>query len=157
MDEIEIPTREWYDFDGWYTEVEWGEKVEIENTTISENTQLYAHWIAKEYTITWKNEDWTIRDVTKVLYGQMPTHEDICQPADAHYSYTFAGWEPEIRVVDWDAEYRVKYTYTVNKYTVTWKNEVCYIISWWRLFFDKRKFWFFIFLFWSFTWYFISF
>ena len=128
MDEIETPTREWYIFDGWYTQIETGEKVDVEkvdidNKSITENMQLYAHWIAKEYTITWKNEDWTIRDITKVLYGQMPTHEDIYQPADEKYTYTFAWWEPEIRVVDWDTEYRAKYKYILRNYTVTWKDE----------------------------------
>jgi hypothetical protein len=64
--------------------------VDIDDRLILENMEVYAHWIAKEYTITWKNEDGTVRDITKVAYGQMPTHENINQPADAHYSYTFA-------------------------------------------------------------------
>jgi hypothetical protein len=51
--------------------------------------KVYAHWIVKEYTITWKNEDGTIRDTTQVAYGQIPTHEDITQPADEKYTYTF--------------------------------------------------------------------
>jgi hypothetical protein len=40
--------------------------------------------------ITWKNEDGSVRDITPVEYGQMPTHEDPIQSADAHYSYEFA-------------------------------------------------------------------
>ena len=123
MDEIEIPTREWYIFDGWYTEVDWWEKVDFENLLVSEWMKVYAHWTLKEYTITWKNEDGTIRDTTQVAYGQIPIHEDITQPADEKYTYTFKWWEPEIKEVTWDAEYRATYTYTLRKYTVTWKNE----------------------------------
>ena len=77
----------------------------------------------KKYIITWRNEDGTVRDITTVEYGQMPTYSDVDQPSDARYSYTFAGWDPELKVVDWDADYRATYTYTVNKYTVTWKDE----------------------------------
>ena len=123
MDEIEIPTRYWYIFDGWYTESEWWEKIDFETLSVSEWMKVYAHWTLKEYTITWKNEDGTIRDTTKVAYGQIPTHEDITQPADEKYTYIFKWWEPEIKEVTWDAEYRATYTYTFRKYTVTWKNE----------------------------------
>ena len=42
-----------------------------------------------EYTITWKNEDGTIIDTSKVAYGKMPTHADVYQPADEKYSYEF--------------------------------------------------------------------
>jgi hypothetical protein len=47
-------------------------------------------YIPIEYTITWKNEDGTIIDTTKVVYGQKPTHEDPVQPSDEKYSYIFA-------------------------------------------------------------------
>ena len=77
----------------------------------------------KEYTITWKNEDGSIRDTTTVAYGQMPTHEDPVQSADAHYSYEFTWWEPELKAVECDAEYKAKYTYIPMEYTITWKNE----------------------------------
>jgi hypothetical protein len=62
----------------------------MNDSDVLENAEVYAHWNAKEYTITWKNEDGTVIDTTKVLYGQMPTHEDVIQPSDAHYSYKFA-------------------------------------------------------------------
>ena len=122
IDEIESPTREWYIFDGWYTQSQWGEKLDMNNISVLENLDVYAHWTAKEYTITWRNEDGSIRDTTKVAYAQMPTHENPVQPADAHYSYTFAGWEPTISEVRGDAEYIAKYIYTINKYTITWKD-----------------------------------
>ena len=89
------------------------------------NTEYRAkyEYIINKFTITWENEDWTIIDTIEVAYGQMPTHENPIQPADIHYSYEFSGWEPEISEAIWNTEYRAKYKYTVNKYTVTWKNE----------------------------------
>ena len=123
MDEIETPTREWYTFDGWYTELNWWENINFENLSVSEWMKVYAHWTAKEYTITRKNEDGTIKDTTKVAYGQIPTHENITQPSDSKYTYTFKWWEPKIKEVTWDAEYRATYTYTLRKYTVTWEDE----------------------------------
>jgi hypothetical protein len=51
--------------------------------------KVYAHWTAREYTITRKNEDGSINDTTKVAYGQIPAHENIMQPADEKYTYTF--------------------------------------------------------------------
>jgi hypothetical protein len=50
-------------------------------------------------TITRRNEDGTIIDITEVAYGEMPTHEDAYQPEDAHFSYEFSGWYPEISKV----------------------------------------------------------
>ena len=77
----------------------------------------------KEYTITWKNEDGSVRDITTVEYGQMPTHEDPVQPSDEKYLYKFTWWDPELKVVEWNAEYKAKYIYIPMEYTVTWKNE----------------------------------
>ena len=112
-------------------ENQWLQDNDVYATWIQEN-QVYATWQQEDnvyttwvqmYTITWKNEDGTIRDTTQVAYGEMPIHEDITQPSDEKYTYTFKWWEPEIKEVRWDAEYRAKYRYTVNRYTVTWKDE----------------------------------
>jgi hypothetical protein len=62
----------------------------MNDSFVLENMEVYAHWVAKEYTITWKNEDGSVRDTTKVAYGQMPTHVNLVQPADEKYTYTFA-------------------------------------------------------------------
>ena len=72
-------------------------------------------YIPMEYTITWKNEDGTVIDTSKVAYGEIPTHEDPIQPADAHYSYEFAWWNPEISEVKWPVEYRATYKYITLK------------------------------------------
>jgi hypothetical protein len=58
--------------------------IDITGDLLDEETNV------KEYTITWKNEDGSVRDTTKVAYGQMPTHEDPIQLSDVRYSYQFA-------------------------------------------------------------------
>lgn len=45
------PLRDGYTFDGWYTEEEGGEKVDLSTLTSSDKT-VYAHWAKAAYTVT---------------------------------------------------------------------------------------------------------
>ena len=72
------------------------------------------------FTITWKNEDGSIIDTTEVNEGAVPTHADPTKAADAQYTYTFAGWTPDVVAADSDAAYTATFSSTVNEYTVTW-------------------------------------
>ncbi len=75
------------------------------------------------YTITWKNEDGTVIDHTIVEYGVVPTHADATKAADAEYTYTFAGWTPNVVAVTGAAEYTAVFSKTKNSYTITWNDE----------------------------------
>ncbi|MBQ3520033.1 MAG: InlB B-repeat-containing protein, partial [Clostridia bacterium] len=75
------------------------------------------------YTITWKNDDGSVIDTTTVEYGVVPTHADATKAATAEYTYTFAGWDPEVVAVTGDAAYTATFTETKNSYTITWKND----------------------------------
>ena len=78
----------------------------------------------KSYTITWLNDDNSQIDQTTVEYGVVPTHAN---PADktntAQYSYSFAGWTPTPAAVKGDATYKASFIETLNRYTVTFKDE----------------------------------
>ena len=76
-----------------------------------------------KFTITWKNDDGSIIDQTEVSYGQIPTHAVPVKPATAQYTYTFAGWTPEVVAVTGDATYTATYTSELRKYTITFLDE----------------------------------
>ena len=42
--------------------------------------------------VTWKLDEDTVIDTTKVVYGDAPTHDDPTKPDDENNTYTFAGW-----------------------------------------------------------------
>ena len=73
------------------------------------------------YLITWKMDDGTIIDQTSVEAGVVPTHADPTKPATAQYSYTFAGWTPEVVAATEDATYTATFTSSVNTYDITFE------------------------------------
>ena len=78
---------------------------------------------AREYIITWLNEDGTEIDTTIVEYGKVPTHADATKAADDQYTYTFDKWSPELVEVTGDATYTAQFKSDVKYYTVTWNVE----------------------------------
>ena len=107
-----------YTFSGWDPEIDevTGDVIYTAQFSTTVNT----------YTVTWKNEDGTVLETdANVAYGTTPTYygETPVKAADAQYTYTFSGWDPEIDEVTGDVIYTAQFSTTVNTYTVTWKNE----------------------------------
>ncbi|MBR2589655.1 MAG: hypothetical protein IKE65_01880, partial [Clostridia bacterium] len=77
------------------------------------------------YTVTWKNADGTVLETdTDVAEGTVPTYDKATptKADDAQYTYSFAGWSPEVTAVTGDVTYTAVYSQSVRQYTVTWKN-----------------------------------
>ena len=87
-------------------------------------TATFAETVNK-YTITWLDGDGNTLKTEQVAYGETPIYagEEPTKAATAQYTYTFAGWSPEIAEVVGDATYTAMYTETVNKYTIKFVNE----------------------------------
>ncbi len=104
-----------YRFAGWDPEV----------VAVTGDAEYTAKFNAtkNKYTITWLDDEGNKIDTTTVEYGVVPTHDDVTKANTAEYTYTFAGWEPEVKSVTGDATYKATFTAEKNKYTITWKND----------------------------------
>ncbi len=78
-----------------------------------------------EYTITWKDADGQTLQTGKVAYGETPKYvgDTPVKEGNAQYTYTFTGWDKTIVAVTADATYSAQFSQTVNKYTITFKND----------------------------------
>ncbi len=108
------PTREGYDFSGWYNEA--GQKVE-ETTVISENMTLHAEWSIKSYTVIFKNGNDVLQN-SEWEYNTVPTYNGATptKPSDDGYEYTFSNWSPEITAVTGDTTYTAQFDAKGHEY-----------------------------------------
>ena len=90
-----------------------------------DGTYYLAEDKTKTYTVTWKDADGTTLAEAEAPVGMMPgyTGETPTKANTAQYTYTFAGWTPEVVKVAGDTTYTAVYEQTVNEYTVTWLDE----------------------------------
>ena len=93
-----------------------GTSKESSNSSIQEN---------KTYTVTWKNDNGDVLEVdNNVNAGSMPSYDGSTPSKEGNdqYSYTFSGWDSEIKEVDSDITYTATYTTNIKTYTITWEN-----------------------------------
>ncbi len=105
-----------YTFAGWDKEI----------VAVTEATTYTATYNATKniYTVTWLNSDNSPLAQTTVAYGEAPvyTGEMPSRPTTAQYTYTFAGWTPEVVPVTEAATYTATFDSIVNSYTINWLN-----------------------------------
>ena len=80
--------------------------------------------VVNSYTVIFYFEDGvTVLDSKEWKYGEMPSTSLIPSlPATPKYTYTFAGWSPELQPVTGNAAYTPVFDSIVNTYTVTFVN-----------------------------------
>ena len=105
-----------YSFTGWSPAV-------VVVTADATYTATYEQRV-NHYVVIFQDEDSTVLDAGVYDYGSIPTPpDDPTKESTAQYTYTFAGWSPEITAVTEKTTYTATYTATVNKYLVTFVDE----------------------------------
>ena len=106
-----------------YTFADWSPAV-VNVTADATYTATYNATV-NSYTISFKNEEGTVLQSSKVAYGEKPVYSGATptKSATMQYSYTFAGWDQTIANVTGDAVYTATFDAVVNQYTVTFKND----------------------------------
>ena len=101
-----------YLFAGWSPDI----------TSVTGNQTYSATYTAvkREYAIIWLQDDGTELIEDSVEYGITPSYngETPTKLATVEYSYTFAGWTPEVVPVTGDAIYTAKFDSTMIVYNV---------------------------------------
>ena len=107
----------YYTFAGWSPEI-------VPVTGEASYTAVFKR-VPKDYTITFRNYDKTLLQTAVFPYGGTPVYsgEEPAKKPNAQYTYTFAGWSPEITTVTGDATYTARFDDELNSYTVKWLNE----------------------------------
>ena len=103
-----------------YTFVSWGDGI----VPVHGDTAYIAKFESSvnQYLITFLDEDGlTELDKQTLDFGSTPEYQgtEPTKAGDAQYTYTFAGWSPEIVDVTGNATYKATYSSTVNKYDIT--------------------------------------
>ncbi len=94
--------------------------------SVTGNRKLKAIFEINMYTVTFKNDDGTILQEGEFAWGSTASYQHMANPTKkptVQFTYTFAGWDNKETLVTKDITYTATYTYTVNKYKITFANE----------------------------------
>jgi uncharacterized repeat protein (TIGR02543 family) len=124
VDEPEEPTKDGYDFVGWFQDESLTEAWDFQTDVVTEDTTLYARWTIRMHAVTFDTDQGSTIDSVEVAYG-----ESVDEPGDpAKEGHDFVGWfRDESLTETWDfqtdvvTEDTTLYArWTVRSYTVTY-------------------------------------
>lgn len=105
-----------YTFSGWSPKL----------TVVSEDALYTAAFdsIVNKYVIIFRNADSTLLQIDSVEYGTWPEYRGVIPSKEntAQYTYSFAGWSPDMAEVTGDAIYTATFTSTINQYAIAFLN-----------------------------------
>ena len=106
-----------FTFSGWSPEI-------IPVTAEASYTAQYSESV-RTYTITFQNDDGTILQQDKLVYGETPVYQGTIPTKlkSDQFTYGFHEWVPSITPVKAEATYTASYSETLNQYTVRFLNE----------------------------------
>lgn len=125
--ELPIPTKENFEFLGWYTGLDQTSDRFTTTTQVYSDlnlTAVYRSLVEDTYTIKWVNYDGTELEVdNEVLYGTRPTYdgEIPTKPSDSRFSYEFADWSPAVEPAAKDVVYVAQFKEIPLQYTITYE------------------------------------
>ncbi len=106
-----------------YTFIGWTPDISAVNGNITYTAQYTS--TTNAYTVIWENYDGAVLETDEdVLFGTTPSYNGTTpqRGTTAEFTYTFAGWTPDINAVNGNITYTAQYTSTTNVYTVIWEN-----------------------------------
>ena len=110
VEEPEAPTKEGHKFNGWKDAA--GNAVDFP-MKVTADMVLTADWVVNTYTITFVDEDETLKTVT-AEYGQ-----PIVAPTPEKDGFTFTGWDQEVPSTMPATNMTIKASWTVKTYTLS--------------------------------------
>lgn len=125
--ELPIPTKDSFEFLGWYTGLDQTSDRFTTTTQVYSDlnlTAVYRSLAEDTYTIKWVNYDGTELEVDNdVLYGTTPTYdgEIPTKSSDSRFSYEFADWSPAVEPASKDVVYVAQFKEIPLQYTITYE------------------------------------
>lgn len=84
------PSREHYQFAGWYADLDEDAAFDFENNSVISNLTLYAKWTPNSYTATFNTDGGSTVEAQTVAYTENAKFTKPTDPTKAHYD--FGGW-----------------------------------------------------------------
>lgn len=86
------PSRKGYTFCGWWTDVSAGTEITSDQTVdVTEDVNLYAHWTANQYDVTYNANGGKVYDQDEKIIKETYDQKYTC-PEPTRYGYDFDGW-----------------------------------------------------------------